>query len=382
MNIACLPMNNQGNGKYRLGLPLEEIARGDPPKNTVFFIGWYVPMQRFAEVIADCDAVVFQGTHHPKMLEYMQDVAKDRNRVAVFEYDDNVFNPDPPTTAYARWGTRNIIIGDGPKKGQFLWEDGKNLNIEENKERLKMFGDSLAAADLITTTTKELAALFVRKAQERGKPKPQAAVLPNLIDIPKWEPVPVVKDDIRLAWSGGDAHYLDFAMVLPALKKVLEKYPRARLYMFGANWPTITGKFGKRVVIDDDWVDFEAHPYRLRSAGIDIGLCPLKKTDFTLYKSEVKYSEYSAMRVPTVASNVPPYAPVIQNGRTGLLAGTEKEWIDALSSLIENQQKRQSLGQAAYDWVKKERNLKTKAHLWEKAYQDALDQKTTKPRLS
>jgi glycosyltransferase involved in cell wall biosynthesis len=96
---------------------------------------------------------------------------------------------------------------------------------------------------------------------------------------------------------------------------------------------------------------------------------------FNHAKSEIKFSEASALGVPTVASNIKPYSPVIEHGKTGFLAKTEKEWIDSLSKLIEDEKLRKEVGANARQWVEKNRDANKNYHLWVETYQAHLESK-------
>ncbi len=79
----------------------------------------------------------------------------------------------------------------------------------------------------------------------------------------------------------------------------------------------------------------------------DIGIYPLPENDFVTGKSGMKAIVYMAMGLPIVASPVGTTPLIIEQGRNGLLARNDDEWIDALVRLIDDATLRKSLGDAA-----------------------------------
>ena len=83
-------------------------------------------------------------------------------------------------------------------------------------------------------------------------------------------------------------------------------------------------------------------------AKMDIVLAPLELGNiFCRAKSEIKFVEAGALGLPVVASAIDPYRDSITHGKNGFLVSTEKEWFQALSSLIEEPSLRARVGLAA-----------------------------------
>ena len=81
--------------------------------------------------------------------------------------------------------------------------------------------------------------------------------------------------------------------------------------------------------------------------GIDIGIYPLVQDDWVLGKSGLKAIQYMAIGLPTVATNVGTTPRIIKHMANGCLVRTDKEWIDALETLIKDPNLRRNLGEAA-----------------------------------
>ena len=100
----------------------------------------------------------------------------------------------------------------------------------------------------------------------------------------------------------------------------------------------------------------DEYPQELASLGFDIGLAPLRDNHFNRAKSNLRYLEYGALRIPTVASDVEPFK---KTDSSGIIKVTEPEdWFTALSFLIEDEHARKKAGEAAYKDVKTNYNIK------------------------
>jgi O-antigen biosynthesis protein len=147
--------------------------------------------------------------------------------------------------------------------------------------------------------------------------------------------------------SGTPTHNKDFALVKPAILEVMRRYPLVEMHLIGplepgADW----GEFSLRVR-RTPLVSWRSLPSRL--VDFDINIAPLVADNpFNQSKSEIKYMEAALLRVPTLASPTDAFAYSIRHGHNGLLANSEAEWIEALSTLIENPADRIIIGDRAY----------------------------------
>ena len=137
------------------------------------------------------------------------------------------------------------------------------------------------------------------------------------------------------------------------MKYILKKYPNVRFVLYYGG--EIPRKFHMRWVILKDfryWTSIKEYPQRLKSMKFDIGLAPLRDRQFNRCKSNLKYLEYSALRIPTVASYVEPYKDT-----RSLFARSESEWIAQIEKLIKFDELRFQLGEASYNHVREEFNI-------------------------
>ncbi len=172
------------------------------------------------------------------------------------------------------------------------------------------------------------------------------------------------KSGVTLAYLSGSAHHdADFALIEDALCAIMTENPDVRLCLMGKlRFSDRFHQFGDRFQYRP-FVPYAQFIDVLRT--VDINLVPLDtRSDFAQARSALKFIEAAAFGVPTVASPTRTYAEAIEPGRTGLLAN-DAEWHGALSALVQNSQKRRSLGMAARDAVMKRNGPDAMQRLWE-----------------
>jgi glycosyltransferase involved in cell wall biosynthesis len=248
----------------------------------------------------------------------------------------------------------------------------KIFDIEKNIHYRETFRANFKKADMVTTTTDELASEFKLI-------NPNTVVLPNLI-TPSWFPKApeMVKKEVRIVWQGAAGHYEDLFFLHPIITKVLAKHDNVKFIFFGDHrFKKLFDKCDQNKIEFHNWVGLDAYPYKLSLLNGDIGLCPLVDNEFNRSKSAIKWMEYSMCGMATIASDIPPYSKVISNGNTGLLCKEdEKEWEDAIEKLIKDKANRWAIACQAKEEVLKNHNIETKLHLWIDAYESILNPKS------
>lgn len=180
---------------------------------------------------------------------------------------------------------------------------------------------------------------------------------------------------------GTFTHDDDLAMILPALRAVSERHPRAIEFQ-------ILGVAGREETLDALRAlparflapRPEEHAYPLfmlwYSSQIrwDIALAPLRDTPFNHCKSDIKCLDYSAVGAAGIYSRVPAYESTVRHGETGLLVGEEVEaWEDALESLLEDDDLRKQLARNATKYLATQRTLAHSAENWLLALEEVLE---------
>jgi glycosyltransferase involved in cell wall biosynthesis len=163
-------------------------------------------------------------------------------------------------------------------------------------------------------------------------------IIPTTIDTSYHVPIKKHKETICIGWTGSHTTMKHFDLIIPALKKIKIKY--GELIYF-------------KVIGDPNYknedLNITGYPWRLSSEiedlqEIDIGIMPLPDDEWSKGKCGFKSLQYMSLEIPTIMSPVGVNTEIIEDGKNGLLASSEKEWINKLSSLIESEELRIRLG--------------------------------------
>jgi len=168
-------------------------------------------------------------------------------------------------------------------------------------------------------------------------------------------------------FSGTNTHDADWAVVEPAVVRILEAHPEVELWIGGllTTGPALE-EFEDRVR-RLPFLPWYALPARLRQ--LDVNLAPLVlESTFNEAKSAIKWLEAALVETPTVASPTEPFREAIEHGRTGLLASTPDEWFAAIDQLLGDALLRRRLGSAA----RREALLRWGPHTQAARYVDVL----------
>jgi glycosyltransferase involved in cell wall biosynthesis len=193
-------------------------------------------------------------------------------------------------------------------------------------------------------------------------PDKEIFVVPNSIDFAIYDDLkedltayPKEPGKIRIGYSGCANHEGDLELIKRPLKKILEEHPNVELIT-----PIMFNSFKDlpNVIYTRKWVPVNVFPIELKKWQMDIGLAPLRDNHFNRAKSNLRWLEYSGLKVPTIASDVYPFTNSITNGKNGILCeGSDLAWYEALKDLIASEEKRKAMGNEANKEVRLKFNM-------------------------
>lgn len=241
--------------------------------------------------------------------------------------------------------------------------------------------EQLALSDAVITSTDYLAEKI--RAIFPGK---QVFVVPNSLDFDLWDHLDPDKDfppkeegQIRIGFTGSSNHRMDLELIREPLIAILEEFPHVQFVFTPQSdldskstfigWTGSDGKGIKNMVCVNKFVPINRYPNFVAGWGMDIGIAPLRDNSFNRAKSNLRWLEYSGLRIPTIASKVEPFKKSIRNGIDGIVCNSNQEWYEDLRSLIVDAGRRTAIGQAAYERVKQDFN----ADVIAKHYADILE---------
>src|SRR3989338_8543617 len=181
------------------------------------------------------------------------------------------------------------------------------------------------------------------------------SIIPTPIDMDK--NFPVAKnygDGIVIGWIGSITT-LDFLnTVKDAFISLSNCFPHIKFKIVGGNFSID----GLSTIISKPW-SMEEEIEDLKT--FDIGIMPMPDNEWTRGKCGFKAILYMNMGIPCVCSPVGVNREIITDGVNGFLAGTDEEWIEKLSLLIENAELRKKLGMAGRKTVEEKYSVNINA---------------------
>lgn len=367
MRVLGVERDNTACNLYRVLQPLAKLTENDQA-DCITIQDRDLHTEEAVDKVLGADIIVFQRPADDKWLHFIN-LCRKNGKIIVLDYDDDPFNTSPLNPYYKFVGTKEYHYKWPNGQTDMIWADGEDgFDIERNITRNDMFRTCFRSVDMVTTTTDILRESFLKLNKN-------VKVLPNLIDFHLYRKYKMVKsdDEVRIGYQCGASHYEDLYLIKDVIMEVLEKNKNAKFVYFGdIRFKNLFQDIPRSRIEFGDWVQNTAYPYVLALMNIDIGLCPLVDNEFNRNKSCIKFLDYSTQNCPTVASNIPPYSPVIKDGETGYLVNSHKEWVDRLSALCQDHELRRSMGKKAFEFSYEEYNADKKSHLWLEAYESLV----------
>lgn len=285
----------------------------------------------------------------------------------VFDLDDNFFDISPYSPHYKDLGIMPINLDHPDGRSVKMWEDGVNgFKVKNNRIVRKDFIDVIRLVDCVTVTTEPL-------RKEYARFNDNVRIVPNAIDFDLWEK-PDIRwngDEVRLLYTGAANHQEDFMFIKDVLKGLQDKYPHLTIVFIGTDWKILQNNLDYSRVEVHPWVSIGAYPYLMKSLCCHIGIAPISKTKFNDCRSALKWKEYSALKMATVATNHGPYARAISNGN-GMLVDWKDSWFQAISTLVENRELRERIALNSYREVKNKYNLDFIVESWMEVFKGCV----------
>lgn len=278
-------------------------------------------------ILAWADLVVLMRTTWMPEVGTLLEVAKTLGVPVAFDIDDIIFLPE-----YAPDYCR--VLGDSSKE-----------NLAKRRGEFEGFEKTFLRCGYATAST----AFIAERMQQAGK---CAYVIHNGLNKKQLNVAHGAKrqpnGERAIGYlSGTKTHDRDFAQVLPALEKIFAEYPDVVLRVAGyldlsVLPPDLAAR--TRPACYMNWarlMKYGAQNY-LNIAPLDID------NPFCHAKSELKYFEAAAVRVPTVASATDTFSRCIRNGKNGFVAATPEEWYASIKALLEDDALYRQVNEAAY----------------------------------
>ena len=166
-----------------------------------------------------------------------------------------------------------------------------------------------------------------------------------LIDEPSLNRIKSKKDNnkVKIGFAGSIDRTQDLNLILEdTITKLVEKYKDSiDIEIMGAHPDFVDKLHLKHLPYQDG---YEAYMKYMEGLNWDIGLAPMPDSKFHECKYFNKFVEYSSFGIVGVYSNLKPYVFGIKDNVNGLLVNNNtEEWVNAISTLIDNEKLRKRI---------------------------------------
>ena len=180
---------------------------------------------------------------------------------------------------------------------------------------------------------------FLKNEVLRVDRKKKVFIIPTSIDTKLYSKKKKISNhpEIILGWigTGGNLKYL--RKLEPVFETIHQRFPQVKLkivsnHFFDSPHFSIIKKPWKLEDENEDLISF------------DIGLMPLHDDLWSRGKCGLKIVQYLSVGLPVVCTPVGMNSDIIKEGENGFWATTHQEWVDRLSTLIQNPDLRYAMG--------------------------------------
>lgn len=166
-------------------------------------------------------------------------------------------------------------------------------------------------------------------------------VVPSTVSLKDYRPRPAGRfaGPPVIGWTGSHSSVQYLRLIEGALREVHRRRP-FRLVLVGASGFSLDGldvvsrQWNPSTEVRDLW-DF------------DVGVMPLPDEPWAQGKCGMKAIQYMGVGVPAVVSPVGANRTIVRHGVDGFTPRNEREWVEALSGLLENESLRRQMGESA-----------------------------------
>lgn len=358
LKILFVPTNVSGVQFYRCWQPAEALRALGHKVAVLWYTSQYLTMAPWEQdflteehgdrierdIEMGChwaDVVVWMGLHTAPTLEFFMQMKARYGKPTLTEIDDYIFSIP----------TDNIASS--------VYSPGADLT--------KIILHQMKESDGLICSTPYLSDQYKEINRNRW-------VVENVIDLRLWRELTPRKprQGLTIGWMGGGTHNQDHRMIKEAVYQVLAKNEDVKfVYVSGCECPDFF-KHIPRLKWHFDFATIDKYPKFIQKFKFDIGIAPLVDNNFNRGKSNLRWLEYSAMGIPTVASPLPHFAQSIAHDKNGLLCYTINDWISNLQRLISAPECRDTIGKAARLEVKDKWNLRSQGLKYEAAIKELL----------
>lgn len=180
-------------------------------------------------------------------------------------------------------------------------------------------------------------------------------IIPTVIDVSHIMPKKSFNvNSFSIVWIGNPGNTGYIIDILPIINKVSEEMNmRININLIGSKIFDVR-KYKNLEIKFNKWSS--ENEYELIKES-DIGIMPLKNSEWAKGKCSLKLLQYMAAGIPVIGSDVGENKNVIINGENGFLATDNKDWESHIKYYIKNRNKIEEMGKRAREFVEERYSL-------------------------
>jgi glycosyltransferase involved in cell wall biosynthesis len=209
------------------------------------------------------------------------------------------------------------------------------------------FGRMVRGSDAVTVGNE-----FLRNEVLKVDRQKKVFLIPTSIDTKLYPKKKGMSDpsEFIVGWigTGGNLKYLK--KLEPVFETIAQRFPHVKLKIVSNDF------------YDPPHLPVIKKPWRLEDENedlisFDIGLMPLNDDLWSRGKCGLKIIQYLSVGVPVVCTPVGMNRDIVQHGKNGFWATTHQEWVDHITTFIQNPDLRQRMGFNGIETVEREYSL-------------------------
>ena len=152
---------------------------------------------------------------------------------------------------------------------------------------------------------------------------------------------------LTVGWTGSNTTLQYLVSLMPVLERVFDRVP-FKLRVVGGSEIDLTTRIPVELVY---WTSEREVADLLP---MDVGINPMPVVPWTQGKSSLKAMQYMALGIPTICVRYDFSEALIRDGESGLLAGGDTEWEEALLRLLSDAPMRERIGRNGRETIQSE----------------------------
>lgn len=245
-------------------------------------------------------------------------------------------------TAFDDIKTAKKFISSTKKRGIKIITDNDDAfdMIPKTHPEYRVYKSKVTALKYIIDNADE-AWFSTKRLLEHYDTKTKKFVMQNNLDSRIWKNFLTDKTTklggnvpLQILYMGTNTHDSDFRMILPALDELYALNPDSfELTVVGISDDLPVRSWTKRQAPENSsYPEFVS--WLLKQGPFDVGLAPLRDTEFNKNKSDIKCLDYLACGIKPLVSDVVPYSDVSLNNLIIRIKNTQEAWMEALAKQI------------------------------------------------